>query len=497
MVKMFKDIAENEANNLLLDVLAILLRYMQISLYTIYYIVYTMKKKRIPGPIIGAAYLTDTVPVGKELLSGSNLEFDEELGTTVTVSDLVEKEKRADPKEYILISRDNIKDLLLRLSGNDQYMAAQEIIEILDSGILDDSAKKVNKSIRVSRDAFLCAVKKAYQEDLSLSNAVKQMLRDEIYRFIDHINENHVPIDGGRLKFISEELDSWVNQTKPRNQYHIYSKYSASCSEEKQEMADVEYLLVKEHFRNEFRERLDREVFEESIEDILNILDVKNQMAEVDLLFNLEEYTELLIYPSGEDVVLGFDYLLQFFYSCENESEFYRLFDGLEHSEPIQKACKDIFEGIGSTMEKDGNGEIGIWWLIRPLLCNLNYILNFNDRGEVVLEGVPLNDKDFEEKFALALNEKWEKITGKGQTDPDTLKRKHQEYINDGDWKRAKEVNEFLVIAEKVEDFHKLIARFVSSLSSEVISVRGIENIITLVDAVTYDKTLDDIIKGW
>lgn len=460
---------------------------------------YDKMKITPPAPILAASYLTDSVPVEMDLLEETGIDMKKTSSNEITLfglfSNCNNNARRNDDTSYLLISQDEIKKVLVRLNKNNQYFIVQEVLDLLNSDIFSDSAAKENKSFRVPPESYLKAVTLAYNHRMSLSNYVKKELRDEILLFIDNVKKNvaGLTVNQNRLEFLNRELDSWVSDVSPRDSYNMGSIDIYPISDEEWEVVeDIGHLLVKYYISEEMRKKLGDESLRTEINKLIEKIFgfVFEYLGVVDTIYELRD---LQVYESNNQIYLGINCCLGLSGKWKDVGEFYACFNEFEAGDKLKKAWGEVinFEGFDSYDDNTGG-----CYVANPRMYNHNFVLDIDEKtGCITLEGVPYGDKDFVKNFASALSKKWEKEIGIGRKDLTELKKEQQECIDKGEWGKAIKLNERLVTLSKLEEYHMFIAKIVSNLASQVISVRGVKNIISFVDSVTYNKNLNDIIE--
>jgi len=451
-----------------------------------------------------ASFLTDSIVIDTDTLA--NLDLDIDLSDYQRVeSNLLSRDRISDGtgKEYILLPKEELSDLVSALYGKDQSMLAQEVLDLIDSDFFKLSSKMGNKSFRVSPELYIQLVSKCFTKDLTLANVVRDKFRDEILTFIREL-EDEVELKSRKKKFITEELEDWVKSDSSRDNYNLPISLPANLKDYK-ELVQGEYILGKHYFDKKIRESLDEAAYQVFKEEVFSKLDFKFSEKRWPFLDQVENADShfILRYDDGKTYV-SYPRLLMLKGNWRSRESFEKYVESLDHGDEILSTLKKKgqIEEIYPHQEEDCHQkncshkeciEIDTSILSKTIIRSG---ISYDEYGDLLIAGIPLESENFVDRFieakkGVAKND----IFGTDTIEKEELQKEAEKAIKNGDTSKARRINEKIVLLENLEDYFYVIASLFTKIEKQVITVNGLKDILQLVDVVREFQKLEDILQ--
>lgn len=465
-----------------------------------------------PPRVLAACYLTKSIPIRKERVSEKDIDLGLPGVQEVSLKELgcLESSKNVyqTDKTYLLIPQKKVKDFISTLYKKSDITQAQEVLEFLEEGSIDGdvdiesfkleetegwrkkSTDIESKSYRLSIELYVKIVEEAFDRERSVSDVMKEYLKEGIEDMIDRI-ESLLDISQERKQYLQEELDSWIKGTPPKAMYKLESSYIPTP--EKEEITQIEYKLVEEYLRETARKHMSEEY-------------VKKLMSRVDINYLKEDETENLVQKIRMNMGLNSDPGVMFS-NCLREVEgkvkmdvyrvvtvdfegdeeaFQEIMDEIEHDEEFLKDLANwhenglfIPEGIAFDLVFGKEGSyLGYFDL------DIGFCRDEEDGLTLSIDGIPFDEDDFAEKLTNRFNEKRDEWMKTEIDNPEELKNKVEEHTDKGEWSKARELNERLMVLEKIDDFHHFYAKLVDELTSQVTTITANKNFFPFVEGI-------------
>ncbi|MFW5953652.1 MAG: hypothetical protein ACOCSJ_05755 [Candidatus Natronoplasma sp.] len=482
-----------------------------------------MRITETPPRILAACYLTESFPIMKERVSGKDINLDLPGVQEVSLDELgcLEYSKRKssrtafpDNKTYLLIPQGEVKDFMSILYQRSDITQAQEVLEFLENGSIEEdldigsfqlkgpvvgwkekSTDVGSKSFRLSIEHYIKVVMEAFEKEICVSDIMKEYLKEGIQDLIDTI-ESHLDISKDRKKYLQEELDSWAKGKPVRNMYKLNTSYIPRP--EDKEITQIEYKLVEEYLRETARKHLSEEHVEEFMRrcdfSYLKEDERSNLVSKLDMKMkqNSQEgvmFSNCLMEEDGE---VKMDIYRPIYVDFEGDEEgFQEFMEEIEKDEEFREDLPYHFVPPKRTAFELSFGEDGSYLGYFDLEIDL--LKDEQDELTLLIEGIHFEDDDFAEKLTEKMNEKREGWFEKAEDDHEELKDKIQEHVDRGEWKKARELNERLMVLEKIDDFHHFYAKMVEELTSQVTTITANENFFPFVKGIRIlDKISED-----
>jgi len=456
-----------------------------------------------PENVKAACFLTDSIAIDRDLLS--NLEIDMDISNYKTLeTGLFFRDGISEKtgEEFILVPKEEISELIMVLYEKDRPEITQEILDLVDSDFFEMSSKIGNKSFRVSTDLYIKLICKCFKEDLTLANVVREKFKNEILEFIKDLEEQ-VELESKKKEYIIEELDEWVKSGSSRDSYHLPISIPSNLNEYK-EMIQGEYILAKHYFDKKIKEGLDEEAYKVFNKEILPKINFKFSGGRLSILEQVEDLdsNHLIRYNDGK-IYVTYNRLIMLLGDWSSYENFKQFVEGLEHGEEILKALyengnlQDIYPHYERHCPKkkcnhDQTIEIDTTILSEAIIKSE---VTYNGDDNLLIAGIPLESEDFIDRF-IEVKKKVAKndIFGTSQIEKYELQKKAEIAIRNGDFSKARCINEKILLLDILEDYFYFIAVLFSKIEKQVITVSGLKDILQLVDAVREYKNLEDVL---